>query len=684
MTQRTIMVVANRQRTADILLQQLREFIGDDIVLQSRSLQNGLGIISDQTLVVASTPFATANLNEWLPRSTAVVTAVRTMRKDSWENIMKLRMRTAALVVNDGQDTALDSVALLKDLGLAHLNLVPCYPGLTEVPNIAIALTHGEPQLVPSGVKKVIDMGDRVLEPTTLIEVLTLIGRLDQEHYQQVLEYTDQVMLRPGNRQLLQGFVAMRQDLEGVLDAIPEGILVVDAKGNFRLANRTWEKMMGKKSWQFVGKTLHQIGDELRLERNLWPAPESGAVAVDLLNRQVMLQAFGRGKNQGIVYTWRRMEERIKSSKMAAGVEDYPKQELRANGFRTRYTFKDIVGESKVLRETLERANQFAGTSASIVITGESGTGKELFAQAIHNASPRSQFPFVAINCAAIPESLLESELFGYEGGSFTGALRSGREGLFEQAHMGTIFLDEIAELPLSLQSRLLRVLQEKEVMRIGANRVRPIDVRVISASNQNLEQEVRRGKLRPDLYYRLAVLPLYIPPLRERTEDLALLIRNFLADFHDRRAWSPALLAKLQAYHWPGNVRELRNCVEYLVTTAKGIFQADDLPPTLKRLRDDQSAKLLEENKERSLEATLEPFLLRALSEEHMGRRKLTELAQKAGFQVGEGQMRVALEKLAVKGLVLVRRGRAGVGITQAGLRVLRDKALDKTKLDA
>lgn len=677
------MVVANRQRTADILLQQLREFIGDDITLQSRSLQNGLGIISDQTLVVASTPFATANLNEWLPRSTAVVTAVRTMRKDSWENIMKLRMRTSALVVNDGQDTALDSVALLKDLGLAHLNLVPCYPGLAEVPNIDIALTHGEPQLVPSGVKKVIDMGDRVLDPTTLIEVLTLIGRLDQEHYQQVLEYTDQVMLRPGNRQLLQGFVAMRQDLEGVLDAIPEGILVVDAKGNFRLANRAWEKIIGKKSWQFVGKTLYQISDEIRLERNLWPGPESGGVTVDLLNRKVMLRAFGRGKNQGTVYTWHRVEERGKSQKTVPGVEDYSQQGLRVNGFRARYTFKDIVGESKILRDTMERANQFAGTSASIVITGESGTGKELFAQAIHNASPRSAFPFVAINCAAIPESLLESELFGYEGGSFTGALRSGREGLFEQAHMGTIFLDEIAELPLSLQSRLLRVLQEKEVMRIGANRVRSIDVRVISASNQDLEQEVMRGKLRPDLYYRLAVLPLHIPPLRERKEDLTMLIRKFLHDFQDQRSFAPTLLTVLQAYHWPGNVRELKNCVEYLVTTAKDIFQPEDLPPTLKRLGKGPVAKRLEENLE-SMEAALEPFLLQVLSEEHMGRRKLTELAQKAGFQVGEGQMRVALEKLALKGLVLVRRGRAGVGITQAGLRVFQNKVLYRTKLDA
>ncbi|MHB1407472.1 MAG: PAS domain-containing protein, partial [Desulfitobacteriaceae bacterium] len=289
--------------------------MGNDIALQSRSLQNGLGIISDQTLVVASTPFATANLNEWLPRSTSVVTAVRTMRKDSWENIMKLRMRTSALVVNDGQDTALDSVALLKDLGLAHLNLVPCYPGLAEVPNIAIALTYGEPQLIPSGVKHVIDMGDRVLDPTTLIEVLTLIGRLDQEHYQQILAYTDQVMMRPGNRQLLQGFVAMRQDLEGVLDAAHEGILVVDAKGNFRLANRALEKMIGKQGWQFVGKTLHQISDEISLERSRWPSPESGSVVVEILNRKVMLQACRRGKEQGIVYTWRRTEERNISRK---------------------------------------------------------------------------------------------------------------------------------------------------------------------------------------------------------------------------------------------------------------------------------------------------------------------------------------------------------------------------------
>ncbi|MHB1407722.1 MAG: sigma-54 interaction domain-containing protein, partial [Desulfitobacteriaceae bacterium] len=278
------------------------------------------------------------------------------------------------------------------------------------------------------------------------------------------------------------------------------------------------------------------------------PSPESGSVVVEILNRKVMLQACRRGKEQGIVYTWRRTEERNISRKKVSEIDEHPRQELRVNGFRARYTFKDIIGESIVLRETMDRAKQFAVTSASIVITGESGTGKELFAQAIHNASPRFAFPFVAINCAAIPESLLESELFGYEGGSFTGALRNGREGLFEQAHMGTLFLDEIAELPFSLQSRLLRVLQEKEVMRIGANRVRAIDVRVIAASNQDLEQEVMRGKLRPDLYYRLAVLPLHIPPLRERKEDLALLIRKFLDDFHDARPWSPTLLTTLQA----------------------------------------------------------------------------------------------------------------------------------------
>jgi propionate catabolism operon transcriptional regulator len=204
-------------------------------------------------------------------------------------------------------------------------------------------------------------------------------------------------------------------------------------------------------------------------------------------------------------------------------------------------------------------------TDSTVLLQGESGTGKEMLAQGIHLASRRKKGPFVAINCAALPENLLESELFGYEEGSFTGARKGGKPGLFELAHHGTIFLDEMGELPLILQARLLRVLQEREVMRIGGSKVIPVDVRVIAATNRKLVDQVHQGLFREDLFFRLAILVLRIPPLRERKEDIPLLIEAFIRDWNktNRLHLTDDDIRKLQSYSWPGNVRELSNFIE-------------------------------------------------------------------------------------------------------------------------
>jgi transcriptional regulator with PAS, ATPase and Fis domain len=217
----------------------------------------------------------------------------------------------------------------------------------------------------------------------------------------------------------------------------------------------------------------------------------------------------------------------------------------------------------------------YAATDATILLEGESGTGKELFAQGIHGTSGRKKGPFVPVNCAAIPESLLESELFGYEEGAFTGAKRQGKAGFFEMAHKGTLFLDEVSELPLPIQTRLLRVLQEREIVRVGGARVIPVDVRIVCATNRNLALWTESGNFRQDLYYRLNVLPLTIPPLRERKEDIRLLAAGFLRDklpadlpFPGEEAFAEIAQA-LEAHDWPGNVRELRNTMERLAIAA-------------------------------------------------------------------------------------------------------------------
>jgi transcriptional regulator with GAF, ATPase, and Fis domain len=223
-----------------------------------------------------------------------------------------------------------------------------------------------------------------------------------------------------------------------------------------------------------------------------------------------------------------------------------------------------------------------AQSASSVLITGETGTGKEMFAQAIHNSSPRRDFPFVAVNCGALPESLLESELFGYEEGAFTGARRGGKPGLFELAHRGTLFLDEIGEMPPSLQMRLLRVLEERQVMRLGGAGLRGIDIRVIAASNRNLERMVAEGGFREDLYYRLAVLPLPIPPLRDRIEDILPLVREFQRLLGVAFCFEPEVESFLLQREWRGNARELRNCIEYVANLGIPRVGLADLPEPL------------------------------------------------------------------------------------------------------
>jgi len=263
-----------------------------------------------------------------------------------------------------------------------------------------------------------------------------------------------------------------------------------------------------------------------------------------------------------------------------------------------RYRFENLIASSTTMLHVCEMIQRVAPTAATVLIYGESGTGKEVVARAIHNNSPRKGNPLVAVNCAALPADLLESELFGHTKGSFTGAITE-KTGLFETAEGGTIFLDEISSLPLPLQGKLLRVLQEKEIRRVGGNKMIPINVRVIAASNTNLEQMAAEGTFRTDLYYRFAVITIDIPPLRERTEDILPLAQHFLqaetAGSEIKPVLSKETVDILLSYAWPGNVRELENAVKHVVTFLQSdVIQPEDLPPRIvTRAREAQVDKL-------------------------------------------------------------------------------------------
>jgi PAS domain S-box-containing protein len=251
------------------------------------------------------------------------------------------------------------------------------------------------------------------------------------------------------------------------------------------------------------------------------------------------------------------------------------RRSLHKKGLVAKYNFNDILGESKAIKSTIEIAKSYAQSDLNILIQGETGSGKELFAQSIHNSSHRKNGPFVAINCATLSKNLLESELFGYEEGAFTGAVKGGKAGLFEIAHKGTIFLDEIGEIPVGIQAQLLRIIEEKEVRRIGSDKIIPIDVRIIAATNRDLKEEVRANRFRKDLYYRLSTLNLLIPPLKDRDEDVMILAtyffeknlgiesKKYIKSFYN-------IMEKVKGYTWPGNIRELKNFVDRVCVLLK------------------------------------------------------------------------------------------------------------------
>jgi len=349
-----------------------------------------------------------------------------------------------------------------------------------------------------------------------------------------------------------------------LLDSVSDGILFIDETGCIILMNSVAYNVLGITPENSLGKKITdlELPDYTVLE--CLSGKSFLNVKKDIITRTGRLQFFvtcrpitdREGRIIGAVEIMKDMKE-IKS---LANALLQPRK----------ITFSDIIGENRAVKDALSFAHKVARTESYISIQGESGTGKELFAAAIHSASGRSG-PFVPVNCAALPETLLESELFGFVGGSFTGANKDGKPGLFEVAQGGTIFLDEITELPLPLQSKLLRALQEKTVRRIGGTRELAINARLITATNKRLEQMVRERTFREDLYYRINVLPIHIPPLRERPEDIPLLAEHFLLQLNailDKpiKGFTREALAALANHSWPGNVRELRNVIERAV----------------------------------------------------------------------------------------------------------------------
>lgn len=379
---------------------------------------------------------------------------------------------------------------------------------------------------------------------------------------------------------------------EQIFNLLSERMVVVDRDGIILYISKAYCEFLGTS----VEDALHRHAPEVIENSRMHIVAKMGKKEIDAIqpiNGSEMIAnrypIIIDGEVVGAVGTvmFRNPEEwRAYNRKIQFLVEELWYYQSKAQtDIRSKYHFSDLIGNSAIFLATKSLAERISKSNSSVLLIGESGTGKELFAHSIHNDSHRSGLPFVAINCASIPEHLLESELFGYEEGAFTGAKKGGKKGQFELASNGTLFLDEIGDMPLSMQSKLLRVLQEKEIHRVGGQKSIPVDVRIIAATHRNLEKMVEEGKFRRDLYYRLNVIIIEIPPLRKRIEDIEFISKSLLRKlevkfYRKRLELSPEVMEKLSQHSWPGNIRELENVLERSINVLDGqIIQVAHLP---------------------------------------------------------------------------------------------------------
>ncbi|WZL72902.1 sigma 54-interacting transcriptional regulator [Clostridiaceae bacterium 35-E11] len=674
-------IITYYTESALLYSQQLKYLFGNHLDIQTYSFDRSNMKEIKADVVLASTYSIYGVIKKYIKNYSQILIANITLTKEGLAKVQNIPKGTTAMLVNSGAEMALDTISMIYQAGLTHVELVPVYPGIEDVPNLNIAITPGEASLVPDGVANVVDIGHRVLDLSTIVDIAV---KLDLDYLLQKGNirnfFKNNITNNFGIKNLLNKTDQLESHMELLLNVMDQGIIGVNQTDCIYIYSQAAEKITGLKKEDVLGQRAKTLFPSLNFWQVLKTSKSIEGKIIKINDHDIAVT----------IYPIVNIDITQSAIAIIRKFSDTEKQQhkLRAQvikkGYVAKYTFDHIIGKSNTIMYTKDIAVNMAKSDSTVLLYGESGTGKELFAQAIHNCSKRKRYPFIAVNCGAIPENLLESELFGYEEGAFTGAKKGGKPGYFELAHMGTLFLDEISEMALPLQTRLLRVLQEKEVIRIGGDSVIHIDVRIIAATNKKLKMLVENSKFRKDLYYRLNVLPLNIPPLRERKEDISLLMDHFKDEFNANFQLSPEVFEEISSYYWEGNIRELRNCVEYLAQTRNKLVESKDLPFYFHEISDhvklDEFEKEILENfvkifnhKISAYLFVLEQLKLSYFEKIHVGRRGIASIAAQKGLYLSESEIRGILTNLENYQMVEISKGRVGTKITDFGLRTIK-----------
>jgi transcriptional regulator with PAS, ATPase and Fis domain len=616
---------------------------------------------------------------------TPIIAPKRIITCFNLEKLLSLPKGYKVLLVNHPRVATEDTIESLVNFGINHLEYIPYWVGKKlSLRSIDTAVSPGMTHLVPRSIKNVIDIGPRTISIHSFLRLLIALD-LDLVYLEKFANSYHNLLIKSSRKltSALDRSEILCKNMEVILNEFEDGVLSVNENNQIELVNTSVIKLLNIGKRNLMNKKIAGLIDSFEKLADLVEDSQNDNKSAGIYsynNKKILINIIpvSSGEVKSRIYTFREID-RIQK------IEENVRIKLAEKGYVTKYDCSDIWSKSKKIEVLIEKARSFSKSGMNILITGESGTGKELFAHAIHRNSPRREGPFVAVNFAGLSESLIESELFGYEEGAFTGAKRGGKRGLFEQAHGGTIFLDEIGDAPLNVQSRLLRVLQEKELMRVGGSKIVPVSVRIVAATNTNLKELIENMKFRKDLYFRINTLIMEIPPLRKRKEDLIYILNKYLKKkYKITKKMSPEAIDCIMAYDWPGNVRELINTAEYICYSSEGKTQVEliDLPDNI-RVAHAESLQIHKHESKQNFDRIVRDLsenyfslemicqllkILKSRKKMVSGRNTLKKEMLRYNYIYTEGNMKRFLKILRMKGLVTVGTTKQGTKITEVG----------------
>lgn len=655
-----IIIISKGVSTGKKIYSQLKAIFSQEVEIENILVENLREKINEGDLILYAADFIKERYNTFVDSDIPYIVTNRIIDHKNIGEIIAIEEGTDVLLINDGYNTATEAIEQLLELGLNHIQYHPYYPDCSSYPKLKIAITPGERELAPYCPENIIDIGTRIVDITTIHEIGEILGlehlindSLLINYLRDIVEISKKIEI--SRRKSLE----VQQILATIINTLDYGIALLDLERRVTDINPKLEYLLGLKRNSIIGRDVEEILGDRSIDLS-----DGKATIIKLESYRLNIDIREIRLSKKIGY--------ILSVKPLLELDRRNEKELSI-GKRNLYDFTDYYTKNSHVKELLEKAKKFSKTDATILIEGENGTGKEILAQAIHKNSYRNKNVFIPINMATISSNLVESELFGYEPGTFTGALKEGKIGLFERAQGGSLFIDEIGDTPIDVQAKLLRSLEEKRIRRIGSNYEISIDVRIIAATNKNLMELIREGKFRLDLFFRLNILPLKTIPLRMRKEDIEFLLKYFININLKGRTINKLndfiqddTIKFLNSYKWIGNVRELVNLVEYLCLIYSGKpLGISSLHPYM--LEEEKRENKIFLKKEEVW--VLEQFFIHG--DIPLGRLRIYELAKEEGENIGEGRIRTILKNL-LKNDLISSKGNRGSIITLKGRKIL------------